>query len=205
MKTMSGKNTSDLLLSDYSQWLKQDVSCDEICSFKKTYNQTEQIIVLLLQQYFGKSNNNGITILWCPRYRGKNGCNQEIDISIEKDNEIIFGISIKSQFGGGYLEPNDLTLSLLQECREDIKRFEVRGSINDVLQDMARIMNIKEATSQFKTVTILFTKPHQKKWVERMKMKFSNHEYLFLSGNRNSFFEELESVNPDIIKYKAFQ
>lgn len=203
MKTMNGKNKSNLIIFDYSQWLKLDVSCDEICSFKNTYNKTEQIIVKLLHKYFGEVNDNGITILWCPRYLGLNGCNQEIDISVEKNDEVIFGISIKSRFGGGDLRPNDLTLLLLNEYKQEIKRFEVSGHVNDVLQDMARIMNIKDAKSQFRTMTILFAKPHQKKWVERMKRKFSDHEYLFLSGNKNSFFEELERINPDIIKYKV--
>jgi hypothetical protein len=202
MRTFNGKTTNELKNKDYAHWLKHDVICHEISTFKESFNQTEPIIVRLLQYYFG-SNSKELMIFWGPRYKGNNSCNQELDITIEISNKLFLGLSIKSRFGGGYLEPNDLSLTLLQEYKNEINRFEVRGSIIDVLQDMARIRNIKDATNGFKTVTILFDKPHQLKWIDRMKSSFNDHEYIFLKGNINNFFEELERIHPEMKKYKA--
>ncbi|GIO97176.1 hypothetical protein J14TS5_22620 [Paenibacillus lautus] len=202
MRTFDGKATVDLKNRNYSIWLKKDVICHEISTFKQEFNQTEPIVVRLLQYYFGDSPNE-IKIFWGPRYNGMNNCNQELDITIELASQILFGISVKSRFGGGYLEPNDLTLSLLQEYKNEINRFEVRASINDVLQDMARIKNIKDTSNGFKTVTILFDKPHQLKWVSKMKSSFEDHEYIFLKGNNNRFFDELERILPELKRYKA--
>ncbi|TBL67463.1 hypothetical protein [Paenibacillus thalictri] len=202
MRTFNGKAINELKNRDYAQWLKPNVTCHEISTFKELFNQTEPIIVRLLQYYFG-DNSKELMIFWRPRYKGNNGCNQELDITIEICNELFFGLSIKSRFGGGYLEPNDLSLTLLQEYKSEIKKFEIRGSINDVLQDMARIGNIKDITNGFKTVTILFDKPHQTKWIDRMKSLFEDHEYIFLTGNINNFFEELERIHPEIKGYKA--
>ncbi|MGC6588427.1 hypothetical protein ACPV3A_26225 [Paenibacillus sp. Dod16] len=202
MRTFDGKATSELRNRNYSFWLSYDVTCHEICAFKHEFNQTEPIIVRLLQYYLGDGPTDTV-IFWGPRYKGKNNRNQELDVTIEIANEICFGISIKSRFSGGYLEPNDLSLSLLQDYKHQINKFEVRGSINDVLQDMARIKNIKDTSNGFKTVTILFDKPHQLKWVNEMKSLFKDHDYLFLKGNNNKFFDELERGLPEIKKYKV--
>lgn len=185
------------------------ISCHDVNKLKSESsgdfnNSTEPIIVKCLSYYldldeFGK--NEAIQLFWGPRYKGIAGNNQEIDISIEQNGNLLFGISIKTSFGGGYLEANDLDLTLIKEYKNNVKRFEKGGSVSDVLQDLARIQNIKENTNDFNSITILFSKPSNRKWTE--KFTSDKHNYIFLEDNQNMFFGELESKLPGLIDLKS--
>ncbi|MBT2693535.1 hypothetical protein [Bacillus sp. ISL-55] len=187
-----------------------DISCHEVYGLKNQcsgnfVNPTEPIIVQLLSNYLSLNKlgeRDGIRLFWGPHYIGKAGNNQEIDISVEYDGKIIFGISIKSQFGGGYLENADLDLSLIQEYKDTIKNYQYRGSVSDVLQDMARIENIKEATGQFESITILYSKVSKKRWTEAFSKRYS-HSYLFLEENQQSFFQVMEEKLPGLSSLKG--
>jgi hypothetical protein len=211
MRVRKGKNVSKVYRSNFPSHIhNQDISCHEVFQLKNMcsgdfVNPTEPIIVQLLSNYLSLNESgerDSIRLLWGPIYKGKIGNNQEIDISIEYDSKIIFGISVKSQFGGGYLENADLSLSLIQEYKDTIKSFKYRGSVSDVLQDMARIRNIKEATGQFESITILYSKPSKKKWTEKFLNGYS-HSYLFLEDNQHSFFQELEGKLPGLKSFKG--
>lgn len=202
IRTKNGKSISNL--DQFNMWsarLRKDVRCHDVFLFKLQFGKTEEIIVRLLQYYMGF--NNEIDIYWGAQYLGQNGCNQELDITIEKDKHILFGLSIKSGFGG-YLEPNDLTIDYIKRNKNKISNFEPRGSVNGVLQDMARIRNIKEfsADNSFNSVPIIYDKPHQHNWINKMKTQFLDHDYLFLKDNSKLFYEELERINPKIITIK---
>jgi hypothetical protein len=206
VRVRDGKSLSKVYNSDFPTNINNpDISCHEVYQLKNKcignfVNPTEPIIVKLLSSYLSLNElgeRDGIRILWGPIYKGRAGNNQEIDISIEFNGEIIFGISIKSQFGGGYLENADLSLSLIKEYKDTIKTFEYRGSVSDVLQDMARIQNIKESTGQFESITILYSKVSNKKWTEKFS-EGSAHSYLFLEDNQCSFFQELEEKLPSL-------
>lgn len=202
MRTKNGKSITNLdQFNLWSYWFRPDVSCNDVYKFKLQFGKTEEIIIHMLQYYLGKSSD--LDIYWCAKYRGQNGCNQELDITVEHNNQILYGLSIKSGFSA-YLEPNDLTINLLLQYKEEITKYEPKASVNGVLQDMARIRNIKEAESvnAFNSVTILFDKPHQHKWIDRMKRQFDDHDYVFLKDNSKNFFEELERINPEIRKYR---
>ncbi|RFB12738.1 hypothetical protein DZB84_18490 [Bacillus sp. HNG] len=210
MRVREGKNLSKVYNSDFpSNMHNPDISCHEVYQLKNKcsgnfVNPTEPIIVQLLSNYLTLNESgerDGMRLLWGPIYKGGAGNNQEIDISIEYDGKIIFGISIKSQFGGGYLENADLVLPLIQDYKDTIKKFEYRGSVSDVLQDMARIQNIKESTDQFESITILYSKVSKKKWTEKFSTGYS-HSYLFLEDNQRSFFQELEEKLPNLKSFK---
>jgi hypothetical protein len=211
MRVRDGKNLSKVYKSDFPTYIHNpNISSHEVFLLKNLCsghlgNPTEPIIVQLLSNYLSLNKlgeRDGIRLFWGPFYKGIAGNNQEIDVSIEYNGKIIFGISIKSKFGGGYLEKADLDLSLIKEHRNTIKRFEERGSVSDVLQDMARIQNIKDKLGEFESVTILYSKPCKKKWTEKFSKRFS-HQYIFLEGNQRSFFEELEEKLPGLRSFKS--
>ncbi|WP_353625503.1 hypothetical protein [Robertmurraya yapensis (ex Hitch et al 2024)] len=211
MRVRDGKCLSKVYNSSFPTNIHNpDISCHEVYRLKNQcsgnfVNPTEPIIVQLLSNYLSLNElgeRDGIRLFWGPHYIGKAGNNQEIDISLEYDGKVIFGISIKSQFGGGYLENADLTLSLIQENIDTIKRFEYRGSVSDVLQDMARIKNVKESSGEFDSVTILYSKFSKKKWIEKFSKGYS-HSYLFLEENQQSFFQVLEEKLPGLCSLKG--
>jgi hypothetical protein len=211
MRVREGKSVSKVYSSNFpTQIHNPDIKCHEVYQLKNKcsgnfMNPTEPIIVQLLSDYLSLNESGereGIRLLWGPIYKGEAGNNQEIDISIEYDGEIIFGISIKCQFGGGYLENTDLSLSLIQEYKDTIKMFEYRGSVSDVLQDMARIQNIKKSVGDFESITILYSKVSKKKWTEKFSKGY-DHSYLFLEDNQCSFFQELEGKLPSLKSFKG--
>lgn len=211
MRVRDGKSLMKIYQSTLPTFSESaDISCHQVYELKNQYtgdefkNPTEPIVVRLLSNYLmlnDSGENEGIKLYWGPLYRGMVGNNQEIDISIEHNGNIVFGISVKSKFGGGYLEKADLSLNLLKEYRSSIKRFEERGSVSDVLQDIARIQNIKENSGDFKSVTILYSKPMKKNWTEIFANRYS-HQYIFLEDNPGNFFEELEEKLPSLKSYK---
>lgn len=109
MRIRDGKDLSKVYHADFPYRIYNlDISCQELLEIKNSIkgfmNPTEPIILKLLWNYltlnkFGERDN--IKLFWGPVYRGIAGNNQEIDISIEQNGKIKFGISVKSQFGGG--------------------------------------------------------------------------------------------------------
>lgn len=202
-----GKNISDVLANNVFKPLEsQDITCNEVFQYKKISGITEPVIVRLLAYYCGITSPEGrdnLQLLWTPRYWGEAGNEQEIDISIEENGIIKAGISIKSRFGGGSLQEPDLRLSVFNEplIKDHLNKFEIGASVNDVIQDVARIENIKRNGMPFESVTILFSCPHQFKKVNMCNQAY-HHSYLFLENNQSPFFNSLEISLPVIKSWK---
>jgi len=121
--------------------------------------------------------------------------NQTLDISLVNGKEILFGISIKmSTSTSAYLDGADFLNPFLQEYREffvkDETEFEVKKAqkkrigVPTLLQDMARIQNVKLKHGNFPTLTIIFAESKKKDshWITEFEENYF-HQYIFLKDH----------------------
>jgi hypothetical protein len=104
-------DTDTILNSSYLDDVIENpyITCHEVYNFKKKYNITEPIILKLVGKYLGLVNNewsNDLKSFWGARYLGNSENDQELDLTFENNQEeIVFGLSIKSSFVMAPTEP----------------------------------------------------------------------------------------------------
>ncbi|MEC1759851.1 hypothetical protein [Schinkia azotoformans] len=181
---------------------RENLCCREILNLKeKFYSQygkkpriSEAIIFSWLQYNLGKgsgtASNRNLILKSETKFPAEFG-NQTLDISILEGNEIKLGISIKmSTSTSAYLDGADFLNPFFNIYRKqfvkDEDEFERRRKegkrigVPTLLQDMARIQNLKAIRTHFPSVTIVYSarKTKDTYWIHEFEEM--GHTYIFL-------------------------
>lgn len=178
---------------------------------KKKPRVSEAIFFTWMQYYMDKYsdgiNKRRFVLKPETKYPAKYG-NQTLDISILEENEIRLGVSIKmSTSTSAYLDGADFINPFFDKYRKHFvkdeeeyerkKRAGKRIGVPTLLQDMARIENLKSIRTNFPSITIVYSgsKPKDSFWIQEFEKL--GHSYIFLEESLDvPFIEVLKSKAP---------
>lgn len=179
-----------------------NISCREIVGLKDNFYNiygkkpriSEAIIFTWLQSNLRELFNNNMqydyTLKPETKYPAQYG-NQTLDISVLDKNEIKLGISIKmSSSTSAYLDGADFSNPFFERYRQYFIKNEIdynrklderkRIGVPTLLQDMARIQNLKLIRTPFPSITIVYStsRPKDSFWIKEFEKL--EHHYIFL-------------------------
>lgn len=200
---MSKEQIKEFIMENKPSIMKENVVCSDFINLKdKFYREygkkpriSEAIIFTWLQYYLKlesdmRDSNKNLVLKSETKYPAKFG-NQTLDISLLQESEIILGISIKmSTSTSAYLDGADFLNPFFDQYRnlyvKDENEYERKRSegkrigVSTLLQDMARIQNLKMIRTSFPSVTIIYSarKPKDSYWINEFEK--IDHSYIFL-------------------------
>jgi len=206
---MSKEQIIEFIMENEFVLNKRDLKCGELLKIKdnfyKEYGKkpriSEAIIFKWLQFYLSQAYGNKYILKSETKYPAQIG-NQTLDITLLERNEIKLGISIKmSSSTSAYLDGADFENSFFDKYRKHFIKDEdeyerkikegKRIGVPTLLQDMARIQNIKALRTYFPSITIVYSsrKPKDTFWIN----EFENfgHQYIFLEEHLNASLLEV--------------
>ncbi|HAF0292581.1 TPA: hypothetical protein G9C53_004987 [Salmonella enterica subsp. enterica serovar Typhimurium var. 5-] len=216
---MSKEQIKLFLMENQSAITKEHISCSDILDLKDQFYKefgkkpriSEAIIYTWLHFYINKytdgSNKRKVVVKPETKFSAKFG-NQTLDISVLEENTIKLGVSIKmSTSTSAYLDGADFINPFFDKYRkhfvkdeEEYERKRREGKrigVPTLLQDMARIENLKSIRPYFPSITIVYSgrKPKDSFWIQEFEKL--GHSYIFLKESLDvSFIEVLKSKFP---------
>ncbi|MGQ7835954.1 hypothetical protein [Bacillus sp. WC2503] len=220
---MNKRDFSIIFRGEYEHFFtNENITCEQIYELQRNNEMlnTELIILRLLCCYCGINSQvdiKEVVPFLNKRYKAKThtlgfnyGKEQQLDNTVEVDGKLKIVMSIKGSEKKGDLRKACLINPLIVKYKDiflkgNEGKFKVGEKIPVPLQDMARIWNVKEMGHNFQSITITYDKEplrNDNDWYSLFEKEPYNHRYLFLKGNKNYFFEELEAKLPLIKRYK---
>jgi hypothetical protein len=218
---MGNEHIREFIRRSETALMNGNLSCSDILNLKETFYReygkkpriSEAIIFTWLQCYLDlKSGSNRNCVLGSEtKYPAQFG-NQTLDISIQEGEQIKLGISIKmSTTTSAYLDGADFRNPFLTKYRHHFVKDESefdrkmkegkRIGIPTLLQDMARIQNLKMIRTHFPSITIVYSTRKVKDtfWIN----EFENlgHRYIFLGEHLSVPFKEVLIEKVPIINH----
>jgi len=218
---MSKEQIKLFLMENQSAIAREDISCSDILDLKEQFYReygkkprvSEAIIFTWMQfyidKYSGGINKRRFVLKPETKYQAQYG-NQTLDISILEENEIRLGVSIKmSTSTSAYLDGADFINPFFDKYRkqfvkdeEEYERKRTEGKkigVPTLLQDMARIENLKSIRPYFPSITIGYStrKPKDAFWIN----EFENlgHQYIFIEEQLNVPFKDILTEKAPLI------